>query len=60
MLATVDADYKFIWDDIDTNVVASDAEIRNSCELKRLLQNDILHVPPPCPLLLDNEPEPYQ
>lgn len=58
MIDIVDTDYKFTWVTIGANGAASAVEIYNSCDLKRLLQNNILLVPPH-PLSFDNEPVPY-
>ena len=33
MLALVEADYKFIWTDVGSNGLCSDAEIFNECQL---------------------------
>ena len=59
LMAVVDADYKFIWVDIGANGAAADAQIWNTCELKAALSDDTLPIPPPEPLLFDNEPVPF-
>jgi len=49
MLALVDGDYKFIWVDAGTNGSSSDAQIFNTCELKEMVESDLLGIPPAQP-----------
>jgi len=49
-MALVDADYKFIWADVDGTGSASDAQIYNNSELKECVENGPLAFPEPEPL----------
>ena len=59
LMAMVDADYRFLWIDVGAAGSNSDAQIWNDCELKELMEEDALGVPPDEPLPGDNVPLPY-
>lgn len=59
LLALVDADYKFIWVNVRANGSASDAQLFNNCELKTMLEENILGLPPSAPLPGDDKNTPY-
>lgn len=50
MLAVVDGNYKFLWVDVGTNGASSDSQIFNDCELKEMIEEDQLCIPPAEPL----------
>ena len=50
LFALVDADYKFIWADLDGTGSVSDAQIYNGSELKELAESGSLGLPFPDPL----------
>ena len=56
LLALVDGNYKFLWVDVGSNGAASDAQVFNSGELKEMIQEGLLNIPPPD--LLPEEPFP--
>ena len=58
-LAVVDANYKFVWISVGAIGTASDAQLFNNCELKNLLGQDNLGLPPPSPLPGDDKNTPY-
>ena len=47
LLAVDDANYKFVWISVGANGSAFDAQLFNNCELKNLLEQDNLGLPPP-------------
>ena len=55
LLAVFDANYKFVWIGFGANGSASDAQLFNNCELKNLLEQDNLGLPPPSPLPGDDK-----
>ena len=59
LMALVDADYKFIWADVGSTGAASDAQIYNNSELKELVEDGLLGLPPPDPLPHDTQDVPY-
>lgn len=59
LMAIVDADYKFLWVDIGANGSCSDGQIFNQCELKDMLEEQLLAVPEASPLIQDDRPTPY-
>ncbi|XP_063417250.1 uncharacterized protein LOC134699716 [Mytilus trossulus] len=50
MMALVDADYKFIWLSVGSYGSASDSQIFRDSELRPMLENGTLDLPPPSPL----------
>ena len=56
LLAVLDADYKFIWVDVEANGSTSDCEVSNRCDLKASLENGTLGLPPDKDLPDDNQP----
>ena len=50
LLALVDADYKFLWVNVESSGSSSDAQIFNRSKLKRRIENGTLGIPPPEPL----------
>lgn len=59
LLAVVDANYKFMWISVGANGSASDVQLFNNCELKNLLEQDNLGLPPAIPLPGDDKNTPY-
>lgn len=59
LLAIVDADYKFIWVSVGANGSASDAQLFNNSELKHMLEENNLGLPPPDPVPGDDNNTPY-
>ena len=59
LLTLVDANYKFIWVSVGANGSASDAQLFNNCELKTMLEESNLGLPPPTPLPGDDKDTPY-
>ena len=59
LLALVDANYKFIWVSVGANGSASDAQLFNNSELKTMLDENNLGLPPPAPLPADDKNTPY-
>ena len=59
LLALVDADYKFIWADVGTQGLSSDAQVFNHGPLRNGLENGTLGLPDPEPLPHDDKPVPY-
>ena len=59
LMALVDADYKFIWAGVGSTGAASDAQIYNNSELKELVEDGLLGLPPPDPLPHDTQDVPY-
>ena len=49
LLALINADYKFLWDNVGANGSSFDAQIFNGSKLKRI-ENGTLGLPPPEPL----------
>ena len=50
LLASVDADYKFLWVNAGASGSSSDSQIFNRSKLKRRIENGTLGLPPPEPL----------
>ena len=50
LLALVNADYKFLWVNVESSGSSSDAQIFNCSKLKRRIENGTLGIPPPEPL----------
>ena len=50
MLALVDGPYKFRWVDVATAGSCSDAQIFNTCLLKRKIDDDSIGFPDPAPI----------
>ena len=50
LLALVDADYKFLWVNVEASGSSSDAQIFNCSKMKRKIENGTLGLPPPEPL----------
>lgn len=50
MLGLIDADYKCLWVHIRANGSASNAQVFNSCELKKPIDSGKLNFPDPGPL----------
>ncbi|XP_041366759.1 uncharacterized protein LOC121381503 [Gigantopelta aegis] len=59
MLALVDADYKFLWVDVEVNGSASDAQVFNSLELKDAIDSSDINFPETEPLPHDDQDMPY-
>ena len=59
MLALVDANYKFMWVDVGTNGSSSDSQIFNSCDLKEMIEDDKLGIPPAAPFPGGDRDVPY-
>ena len=59
LLALVDADYRFVWTEIDGYGSMSDAQIYNESELKECLNNGTIRFPDPDPIPNDNQDMPY-
>ena len=57
MLALVDGQYKFRWVDVGTAGSCSDAQIFNTCHLKRKI--DAIGFPDPAPITQDGRDVPY-
>ncbi len=54
MMDLVDGDYKFIWVDVCSNV-----QIFEDCELKRVIDQDVIGFPPADQLPDDDKNTPY-
>ena len=50
LMALVDAEYKFIWADLGATGAASDVQIYNASELKKMVEAGTLGFPAPEPL----------
>ena len=50
LLALVDADYKYLWVNMEASGSSSDAQIFNHSKLKKRIENGTLGLPPPEPL----------
>ena len=59
MMAIVDADYKFIWVIVGSYGSSSDGQIFNNSELRPMLEEGTLGLPPPSPLPHDDRDTPY-
>lgn len=59
LLALVDADYKFIYVDIECNGRISDGGVLKNSTLSRALENNELNIPDPLPLPGRTTPCPY-
>ena len=59
LLALVDADYKFIWVDVGANGSTSDCAVFNQSDLKAVLENGTLGLPPPTALPGDDTAIPH-
>ena len=59
MMALVDADYKFIWLSVGSYGSSSDGQIFNNSELRPMLEEVTLDLPPPSSLLHDDRDTPY-
>ncbi|XP_041366825.1 protein ALP1-like [Gigantopelta aegis] len=59
MMAVVDADYKFIWLSVGSYGSSSDGQIFNNSELRPMLEEGTLGLPPPSPLPHDDRDTPY-
>lgn len=60
LFAMVSSDYKFLYADVSANGSSSDANIFNNSLLKQALEHDdLVGLPPPCPLPNDTEDVPF-
>uniref|UniRef100_A0A0P4W889 DDE Tnp4 domain-containing protein n=1 Tax=Scylla olivacea TaxID=85551 RepID=A0A0P4W889_SCYOL len=59
LMALVDADNKFIWEDVCGAGPASNAQIYNTSELKECVEDGTLGFPDPVPLSNNNQDVPY-
>ena len=59
MLALVDGQYKFRWVDVDTAGSCSDAQIFNTCHLKRKIDDGNIGFPDPAPITQGGRDVPY-
>lgn len=59
MMALVDADYKFIWLSVGSYGSSSDGQIFNESELRPMLEDGTLGLPPPSTLSRDERAVPY-
>ncbi len=59
LLCLVDVDYKFVWADVGSNGVASDAQIFTNYELKEAIEANVIGFPSANPLPNDDRDTPY-
>ena len=59
MLALVDGQYKFRWVDVGTAGSCSDAQIFNTCHLKRKIDDGSIGFPDPAPITQGGRDVPY-
>ena len=59
MLALVDGQYKFRWVDVGTAGSCSDAQILNTCHLKRKIDDGNIGFPDPAPITQGGRDIPY-
>ena len=59
MLALVDGQYKFRWVDVGTDGFCSDAQIFNTCHLKRKIDGCSIGFPDPAPITQGGRDVPY-
>ena len=59
MLALVDGQYKFRWMDVGTAGACSDAQIFNTCHLKRKTDDGSIGFPDPAPITQGGQDVPY-
>ena len=59
MLALVNGQYKFRWVDVGTAGSCSDAQIFNTCHLKRKLDDGSIGFPDPAPITQGGRDVPY-
>ena len=59
MLALVDGQYKFRWVDVGTAGSCSDAQICNTCHLKRKIDDGSIGCPDPAPIIQGGQDVPY-
>ena len=59
MLALVDGQYKFRWVDVGTAGSCSDAQIFNTCHLKRKIDDGSIDFPDPAPITQGGRDVPY-
>ena len=59
MLALVDGQYKFRWVDVGTAGSCSDAQIFNTCHLKRKIDDGSIGFPDPAPITQGGQDVPY-
>ncbi len=55
----MDGDYKFIWVDVGSNRPSLDAQIFEDCKLKRVIDQDVIGLPPADHLPDDDKDTPY-
>ena len=59
MLALVDGQYKFRWVDVGTGGSCSDAQIFNTCHMKRKIDDGSIDFPDPIPITQGGPDVPY-
>ncbi len=59
LMALVDEDYKFTWEEVGANGTSSDAHIFEDCGLKAAIDQRVIGLPPPDRLPDDDKDTPY-